>query len=237
MPRPSDRHGAGALRSAGGALRRNLGVLVSELARRVLPGGRAARGAASPLRGQAPGGGAPRRLPPAAARGAVPPLGRADASRLPLRREALGPRGRGRCRRRLAVRRAGPPARGPARARARPASRGAEAGRPSAGGTARHPRRSRGLRGGTRGPELGGPRGRRRHRRRGSRARGSADWDGDAPLRYLRLREPPYDDEALEALAARVAPLVARGLDIYCFFRHEDEPRGALSAERLLTLV
>jgi uncharacterized protein YecE (DUF72 family) len=66
---------------------------------------------------------------------------------------------------------------------------------------------------------------------------GRLDWDGDAPLRYLRLREPPYDDEALEALAARVAPLVARGLDIYCFFRHEDEPRGALSAERLLTLV
>jgi uncharacterized protein YecE (DUF72 family) len=61
--------------------------------------------------------------------------------------------------------------------------------------------------------------------------------EGTAPFRYLRLREPPYDDDALEAWAARLRPLLAAGLDVYCYFRHEDEPRGALDAERLSKLV
>jgi uncharacterized protein YecE (DUF72 family) len=61
--------------------------------------------------------------------------------------------------------------------------------------------------------------------------------DADAPFRYLRLREPPYDDEALAAWAERLRPLLADGIDVYCYFRHEDEPRGAAYAERLLEVV
>ena len=57
--------------------------------------------------------------------------------------------------------------------------------------------------------------------------------EGAAPFRYLRLREPPYDEATLEAWAARLRPLVADGIDVYCYFKHEDDPRGALYAERL----
>ncbi len=62
-------------------------------------------------------------------------------------------------------------------------------------------------------------------------------WDGAADFRYLRLREPPYDEAALAALADRVRPLVTAGVDVYAFFRHEDEPTAPLYAERLRALV
>jgi uncharacterized protein YecE (DUF72 family) len=62
-------------------------------------------------------------------------------------------------------------------------------------------------------------------------------WEGAAAFRYLRLREPPYDDEALAALAGRIRPQVASGVDVYAFFRHEDEATAPLYAERLLELV
>jgi uncharacterized protein YecE (DUF72 family) len=58
-----------------------------------------------------------------------------------------------------------------------------------------------------------------------------------APFRYLRLREPPYDEEALASWAGRVRPLLAARLDVYCFFRHEHEPTAPLYAERLLELA
>ena len=61
--------------------------------------------------------------------------------------------------------------------------------------------------------------------------------EGTASFRYLRLREPPYDDAALAEWADRIRPLLAGGLDVYCYFRHEDDPRGALAAERLLDLL
>jgi uncharacterized protein YecE (DUF72 family) len=62
-------------------------------------------------------------------------------------------------------------------------------------------------------------------------------WEGAAAFRYLRLREPPYDDEALAALAHEIRPLVAAGVDVYAFFRHEDEPTAPRYAERLRELV
>ena len=62
-------------------------------------------------------------------------------------------------------------------------------------------------------------------------------WEGAAAFRYLRLREPPYDEEALAALAGTIRPLVAAGVDVYAFFRHEDEPTAPLYAERLRALV
>jgi uncharacterized protein YecE (DUF72 family) len=61
--------------------------------------------------------------------------------------------------------------------------------------------------------------------------------EGTHAFAYLRLREPPYDEEALRALAAEIAPAVRAGRDVYCYFKHEDDPRGAHYAERLLELV
>jgi uncharacterized protein YecE (DUF72 family) len=58
-----------------------------------------------------------------------------------------------------------------------------------------------------------------------------------ARFRYLRMREPPYDDAALGAMADRIRPLLADGLAVYCYFRHEDEPTAPAYAARLLELV
>jgi uncharacterized protein YecE (DUF72 family) len=63
------------------------------------------------------------------------------------------------------------------------------------------------------------------------------DWDADAPFRYLRFREPPYSDDDIRALAERIAPLVTAGVDVFAYFRHEDEPTAPAYALRLLELV
>jgi uncharacterized protein YecE (DUF72 family) len=63
------------------------------------------------------------------------------------------------------------------------------------------------------------------------------DWDAEAPFRYLRFREPPYDDAHLEELAERIRPLLAAGVDVFAYFRHEEEPSAPLYAERLLSLL
>ena len=67
-------------------------------------------------------------------------------------------------------------------------------------------------------------------------------WDGVAgvvrvgdvdaePFRYLRLREPPYSDGELEAIAATL-----RG-PAYVYVRHEQEPTAPAIAERLVALL
>jgi uncharacterized protein YecE (DUF72 family) len=61
--------------------------------------------------------------------------------------------------------------------------------------------------------------------------------EGAAPFRYLRLREPPYDDEALRGWAGRLRPLLEGGVRVYAYFKHEDEPSAPRYAERLLELV
>jgi uncharacterized protein YecE (DUF72 family) len=58
-----------------------------------------------------------------------------------------------------------------------------------------------------------------------------------APFSYLRLRDPPYDEVSLAAVAEDVQPALEQGRDVYCYFRHEDEPTAPLYAERLLELV
>jgi uncharacterized protein YecE (DUF72 family) len=63
------------------------------------------------------------------------------------------------------------------------------------------------------------------------------DLEATARFRYLRLREPPYGDAELEEWAARIRPLVADGIEVYCYFRHEDEPTAPGYAERLRELV
>jgi uncharacterized protein YecE (DUF72 family) len=60
--------------------------------------------------------------------------------------------------------------------------------------------------------------------------------EGDAPFRYLRLREPPYDDASLTDLAARIQPVLDSGVDVYAYFKHEDEPTAPAYAERLRAL-
>lgn len=63
------------------------------------------------------------------------------------------------------------------------------------------------------------------------------DLDAAAPFRYLRLREPPYDDSALSSWADRLRPLLGGGVEVYCYFRHEDEPTAPRYARRLLELL
>ena len=60
------------------------------------------------------------------------------------------------------------------------------------------------------------------------------DLDHPAPFRYLRLREPPYDDAALRELAARLGTIPE---PVYVYFRHEDEPTAPAYAQRLLDLL
>ena len=62
-------------------------------------------------------------------------------------------------------------------------------------------------------------------------------FDGDASFRYFRLRDPPYDDETLGAWADRFRPLLAGGLRVYCYFKHEDAPDAPRYARRLLELL
>ena len=63
------------------------------------------------------------------------------------------------------------------------------------------------------------------------------DLDAAAPFRYLRLREPPYSEDDLREWALRVRSLVVDGIDVYLYFRHEDEPTAPRYAERLRELV
>ena len=60
------------------------------------------------------------------------------------------------------------------------------------------------------------------------------DLDHPAPFRYVRLRQPPYDDEALRELAARLAAVAEPA---YVYFRHEDEPTAPAYARRLVELL
>lgn len=63
------------------------------------------------------------------------------------------------------------------------------------------------------------------------------DLESEAPFRYVRLREPPYDDAALRRLAERLRVELAGGVPVYAYFRHEDEPTAPRYAGRLLELI
>ena len=63
------------------------------------------------------------------------------------------------------------------------------------------------------------------------------DVSTPSPFRYLRFREPPYDEDALAEIAACVRERLRLGEDVYAYFRHEDEPTAPQYAERLLELV
>jgi uncharacterized protein YecE (DUF72 family) len=54
---------------------------------------------------------------------------------------------------------------------------------------------------------------------------------------YLRLRRQSYSDAALEAWAARLAPFLEDGIDVFVFFRHDATGESALRAERLAEIA
>jgi uncharacterized protein YecE (DUF72 family) len=64
---------------------------------------------------------------------------------------------------------------------------------------------------------------------------------GDSPpgasFRYLRFREPPWNGAELESIARNIAPSLAAGVDVFAYFRHEDEPRAPHAALELLGLL
>lgn len=55
-----------------------------------------------------------------------------------------------------------------------------------------------------------------------------------APFVYLRLRKPDYSPEEREAHRQSIERWLAEGKDVYCYFKHEEDPAGALYAEELL---
>jgi uncharacterized protein YecE (DUF72 family) len=60
---------------------------------------------------------------------------------------------------------------------------------------------------------------------------------GGARFRYLRLREPPYTAAGLAAWAATLRPLLCAGIDVYAYFKHEDEPLAPGYAAALRALA
>ena len=63
------------------------------------------------------------------------------------------------------------------------------------------------------------------------------DYDSGAPFRYLRFRDPPYSEQDLSRIADDIRPLLGSGVEVYAYFRHEDEPSAPQYAERLLALL
>lgn len=59
------------------------------------------------------------------------------------------------------------------------------------------------------------------------------DLETPSEWRYVRFRDPPYDDTALERIAATVSPALSRGEEVLAFFRHEHEPTAPAYAEDL----
>ena len=62
--------------------------------------------------------------------------------------------------------------------------------------------------------------------------------EGDAPFRYLRLREPPYDEAGIASWADRIRPLLADGIDVYVYFKHMDDQELTVGAAlRLVAMM
>jgi uncharacterized protein YecE (DUF72 family) len=60
------------------------------------------------------------------------------------------------------------------------------------------------------------------------------DLEHAAPFRYIRFREPPYSENALQQSAERLREVEE---PVYAYFRHEDEPTAPAYAQRLLELL
>jgi uncharacterized protein YecE (DUF72 family) len=53
------------------------------------------------------------------------------------------------------------------------------------------------------------------------------------PVGYFRLRKTEYTDDELRTWADRIAPALANGSDVFCYFKHEDEGASPKMAKRL----
>lgn len=51
-----------------------------------------------------------------------------------------------------------------------------------------------------------------------------------APHAYLRLRKKEYSRDEIESWAAKLLPILDRGVDVYCYFKHEGGGVGAAYA-------
>jgi uncharacterized protein YecE (DUF72 family) len=60
------------------------------------------------------------------------------------------------------------------------------------------------------------------------------DLDHDAPLRYVRFRDPPYSDEQLRSWADRLGEI---DVPVFAYFRHEEKPTAPAYASRLLEFL
>lgn len=56
------------------------------------------------------------------------------------------------------------------------------------------------------------------------------------PFTYLRLRKEEYSDEELGAWVERIAGVLDRGSDVFCYFKHEEKGAGPIMAERMAAL-
>jgi hypothetical protein len=61
--------------------------------------------------------------------------------------------------------------------------------------------------------------------------------ESDATFRYLRFRDPPYDEAGLHAAASGVQAQLEDGLEVFAYFRHEDEATAPGYADRLRAIV
>ncbi|MES1262664.1 MAG: DUF72 domain-containing protein [Acidobacteriota bacterium] len=55
-----------------------------------------------------------------------------------------------------------------------------------------------------------------------------------ADFGYFRLRKGDYSDAARAGIAEQVKALLAGGRDVYLYFKHEEDPNGAIWAEQML---
>jgi uncharacterized protein YecE (DUF72 family) len=58
-----------------------------------------------------------------------------------------------------------------------------------------------------------------------------------ANFTYFRLRKGDYSDPARQEIANHVKEFLAGGRDVYLYFKHEEDPHGALWAEELCKKV
>jgi uncharacterized protein YecE (DUF72 family) len=56
-------------------------------------------------------------------------------------------------------------------------------------------------------------------------------------LAYLRLRREGYEDDDLKVWAGRIDEVLAGGVDVFCYLKHEDGGAGPRWAQRLAELV
>ena len=55
--------------------------------------------------------------------------------------------------------------------------------------------------------------------------------EGDAPFRYLRLREPPYAEAQLAGGPSGSRRSSTAGKRLFAYFKHEDEPTAPRSRD------